>query len=58
MKGDEKATLKPLRAAFKGNIIAAGGFIKQSAEEEIKSGNADLIAFGKCLRRKPCRELQ
>ena len=39
-------TLTPFRQAFNGIIIAAGGFVKDTAEAEIKSGNADLITFG------------
>ena len=41
--------LTPFREAFKGPNIVAGGFIKESAEQEIKAGGADLIAFGETL---------
>ena len=39
-------TLKPFREAFKGPLIAAGGYLQDTAAEEINSGNADLVAFG------------
>lgn len=42
-------TLAPFRAAFEGPILAAGGYMKATAAEEIESGTADLIAFGKSL---------
>lgn len=34
------------RQAYKGTLIAAGGFNKDIAESELKKGDLDLIAFG------------
>lgn len=34
------------RQAYRGTLIAAGGFNQQVAEEELEQGNLDLIAFG------------
>ena len=45
--------LKPFREAFKGPIIAAGGFQKDTAEEELNSGDADLVCFGRWYLANP-----
>lgn len=42
----DKQNLKSFRKAFKKTIISAGGYVKDTAEKEIESGDADLIAFG------------
>ena len=42
----ETQPLTPFRKAFKGPVIAAGAFIKETAEQEIEKGAADMIAFG------------
>jgi len=42
----EKESLKPFRAAFKGPIIAAGGYLRDTAGLELTEGNADLVCFG------------
>ena len=39
-------SLEPYRKAFSGPVIAAGGYIKTTAEEELTDGVADLVAFG------------
>lgn len=44
------ATLRPL---FSRTMIAAGGFTKDSAEQAIASGSADLIAFGRSFIANP-----
>lgn len=50
--------LQPIAAAhfrkiFKGNIIAAGGFDKESAEAIIARGDADAVAFGRYFISNP-----
>ncbi|HEY6863969.1 MAG TPA: alkene reductase [Burkholderiales bacterium] len=42
-----------LRETFKGAYIAAGGFDKASAEQWLKEGRADLIAFGRPFLANP-----
>ena len=42
-----------LRAAFDGSFIAAGGFDKTSAEQALKGGQADLVAFGRPFIANP-----
>jgi N-ethylmaleimide reductase len=42
-----------LRKIFKGVIIAAGGFNKAGAIEILKSGDADLVAFGRLFTSNP-----
>lgn len=42
-----------LRKTFKGPIIAAGGFNKDSAEAILQAGHADLVAFGRHFIANP-----
>jgi N-ethylmaleimide reductase len=42
-----------LRSVFRGPIIAAGGFERDSAEEIVDSGDADLVAFGRHFAANP-----
>jgi N-ethylmaleimide reductase len=42
-----------LRKIFKGTIIAAGGFDPASAEDILREGNADLVAFGRDFISNP-----
>jgi N-ethylmaleimide reductase len=42
-----------LRETFKGPFIAAGGFDQDSAEQWLKEGRADLIAFGRPFLANP-----
>jgi N-ethylmaleimide reductase len=42
-----------LREFFKGPIIAAGGFDRTGAEDIVKAGDADLVAFGRLFSSNP-----
>ena len=42
-----------LRGKFKGTIIAAGGFTKETAEAILNAGHADLVAFGRYFIANP-----
>jgi N-ethylmaleimide reductase len=42
-----------IRKHFNGNIIAAGGFDAQGAENILRSGDADLVAFGRFFIANP-----
>jgi 2,4-dienoyl-CoA reductase-like NADH-dependent reductase (Old Yellow Enzyme family) len=42
-----------LRAAFQGLFILAGGFDRTSAEDALKAGHADLIAFARSFLANP-----
>lgn len=42
-----------LRPIFKGKIIAAGGFDRDSAEAILRRGDADLVAFGRFFTSNP-----
>ncbi|MGB3124637.1 MAG: alkene reductase [Pseudomonas sp.] len=44
---------KSLRGIFKGPIVAAGGFSRETAEEIIAAGDADLVAFGRLFISNP-----
>jgi N-ethylmaleimide reductase len=51
--GQPAVAAAQLRPLFKGTIIAAGGFEKESAEEIIARGDADLVAFGRHFASNP-----
>jgi N-ethylmaleimide reductase len=51
--GQPAVAAAQLRPLFKGIIIAAGGFEKDSAEEIIARGDADLVAFGRHFAANP-----
>jgi N-ethylmaleimide reductase len=42
-----------LRKAFKGPIIAAGGFEREGAQAIVEQGDADLVAFGRHFSANP-----
>lgn len=44
----KEQNLVPFRQAFNGPIIAAGGYLRDTAEAELTQGTADLITFGEC----------
>ena len=53
VEGLEPIAAMHLRKIFKGTIIAAGGFDGEKANDIIKSGNADLVAFGRHFIANP-----
>ena len=42
-----------LRSAYRGAIIACGGFVRENGEAQLVRGNADLIAIGKNFISNP-----
>ena len=42
-----------IRKHFRGTIIAAGGFKRDSAEAILQAGDADLVAFGRDFIANP-----
>jgi N-ethylmaleimide reductase len=42
-----------LRAAFGGTFVASGGYDRASAEQALKQGRADLVAFGRAWLANP-----
>jgi N-ethylmaleimide reductase len=53
---DENAApvaVRYLRHLFSGPIIAAGGFNRESAEELLSQGDADMVAFGRAFISNP-----
>jgi N-ethylmaleimide reductase len=42
-----------LRKSYKGTILAAGGFTRESAEEILAKGDADLVAIGRAFTSNP-----
>lgn len=53
VEGMEAVASKKLRPIYKGTIIAAGGFNRDSAEAILQSGDADLVAFGRAYVSNP-----
>lgn len=49
----EPVASRDLRPYYHGKIIAAGGFKSESAEDMLKSGDADMIAFGRLFTSNP-----
>lgn len=52
-EGLKPVASKHLRTIFKGNIISAGGFQPDNAEDIIEKGDADLVAFGRHFISNP-----
>lgn len=52
-EGHPPVPAKYLRAHFSGPIIAAGGFDRESAQDIVESGDADLVAFGRHFSSNP-----
>jgi N-ethylmaleimide reductase len=44
---------KAIHERFKGSIILSGGYTKERAEDDLKSGFANLIAFGRPFINNP-----
>ncbi len=51
--GAPVSAVRHLRERFPGALIAAGGFTRESAEEALRAGSADLVAFGKPFLANP-----
>jgi N-ethylmaleimide reductase len=52
-EGQGHIATKRLREIFTGNTIAAGGFEPETAEAAVRSGDADLVAFGRHFVANP-----
>lgn len=46
-------TLWPVRKAFKGSFICAGGFNRKEGNDAIRTGRADAVAFGRHFLANP-----
>ena len=44
---------KDIRKTFQGSIVLSGGFTREHAEDELRGGLADLIAFGRPFINNP-----
>jgi len=53
VEGEAAVAAAQIRKLFKGNIIAAGGFLPEGAEEIVAKGDADLVAFGRYFSSNP-----
>jgi N-ethylmaleimide reductase len=49
----EPVAARDLRKIFKGPIVAAGGFVRDSAEAIVRRGDADAVAFGRWFSSNP-----
>jgi N-ethylmaleimide reductase len=45
--------VETIREQFKGTLILSGGYTKETAEEALASGRADLVAFGRPFLANP-----
>lgn len=52
-EGEAPVAAAFLRRHFRGPIIAAGGFDRDSAEQILERGDADLVAFGRWFSSNP-----
>jgi N-ethylmaleimide reductase len=52
-KNQHPVAAQLIRQHYKGTIIAAGGFAKESAKAILESGDADLVAFGRHFIANP-----
>ncbi|KAL6845792.1 hypothetical protein ACP4OV_024367 [Aristida adscensionis] len=46
-------SLRPIRDAFNGTLIVAGGYTREDGNEAISSGYADLVAYGRLFLSNP-----
>jgi 12-oxophytodienoic acid reductase len=46
-------SLRPMRDAFKGTFIVAGGYTREDGNDAISTGYADLIAYGRLFLSNP-----
>eukprot|EP00884_Botryococcus_braunii_P001861 jgi/Botrbrau1/11676/Bobra.0195s0007.1 len=53
LEDDPARSLEPFRQAFKGTFIAAGGYTRESGNQSIAEGKADLITFGRYFLANP-----
>ncbi|KAM2097866.1 hypothetical protein COP2_020413 [Malus domestica] len=52
-KSDFPQSLVPMRKAFNGTFIAAGGYEKEDGNDAVAEGRADLIAYGRIFLANP-----
>ena len=52
-EGQDDVAAATLRKFFKGTIIAAGGFTRETAQDIVARGDADLVAFGRHFSANP-----
>jgi N-ethylmaleimide reductase len=50
---DSDVSSKDMRRHFAGTLLAAGGFSRESAEQIVADGHADLVAFGRLFIANP-----
>ncbi|EHA8587057.1 putative 12-oxophytodienoate reductase 11 [Cocos nucifera] len=46
-------SLLPMRKAFKGTFIVAGGYNREEGNKAVSSGYADLVAYGRIFLANP-----
>ena len=50
---DDAVASAQMRKFYRGTIMAAGGFTRDTAEEILQKGDADLVAFGRYFASNP-----
>ncbi|KAI3810411.1 hypothetical protein L1987_20023 [Smallanthus sonchifolius] len=52
-KSETPYSTLPMKKAFKGTFISAGGYKRDDGNEAVAGGNADLVAFGRLFLANP-----
>ena len=52
-KAETLHSLRPMRDAFKGTFIVAGGYGREDGNTAVSSGYADLVAYGRLFLANP-----
>ncbi|MFS7986075.1 putative 12-oxophytodienoate reductase [Helianthus anomalus] len=52
-KAETPYSTLPMKKAFKGTFISAGGYKKDDGDKVVAGGNADLVAFGRLFLANP-----
>jgi 12-oxophytodienoic acid reductase len=50
---ESKEDLEPIKKAYKGNFMAAGGFSREDGNAAIEKGEADLVCYGRHFLANP-----
>lgn len=53
VKNESPGSLLPMRKAFSGTFIAAGGYDREDGNNAVAEGRADLIAYGRWFLSNP-----
>ncbi|CAL5068012.1 unnamed protein product [Urochloa decumbens] len=52
-RGETRHSLRPMRDAFGGTFVVAGGYTREDGDRAVAGGYADLVAFGRVFLANP-----